>query len=100
MTDQCVVGGVVITGDCKSLAIAAKGVRFSHNARIFRLKGKGIARIHDYGRGDQLVSVQIDVPSDLNAEQKRLLKEYARISGRDSGPRGRSFMEKMARLFK
>jgi molecular chaperone DnaJ len=68
--------------------------------RIFRLRNKGIARLHDRGRGDQLVKVQIDVPTDLTAEQKRTLKEYSRVSGGESGPLGRAFAEKMRRVFK
>jgi len=68
--------------------------------KVFRLKGKGIARLHDYGRGDQLVRVQIDVPANLSAEQKRALKEYYKVSGESSGPLAKSFVEKMRRLFK
>lgn len=68
--------------------------------KIFRLRGKGVAHLHDYGRGDELVKVQVEVPTDLSAEQRRLLKEYAKVSGEYSGPLSRSFVEKMKRLFK
>ena len=72
----------------------------TQSGRIFRLKGKGIARLHEYGRGDELVKIHVETPTDLNSEQKRILKEFARVSGEDSGPLSRSFMEKMKRLFK
>ncbi len=72
----------------------------TQGGRMFRLRGKGIAHIHEHSRGDQMVKVQIDVPTDLTAEQRRLLKEFSRISGNDSGPMGRSFMEKMRRVFR
>jgi molecular chaperone DnaJ len=68
--------------------------------KVFRLRGKGIQRLHDYGRGDELVRVQIDVPANLSAEQKRVLKEYSKVSGESSGPLAKSFVEKMRRLFK
>jgi molecular chaperone DnaJ len=68
--------------------------------RVFRLRNKGIAHLHDRSRGDQLVRVQIDVPTDLTAEQRKALKEYARASGEESGPLHRSFVEKMKRLFR
>ena len=68
--------------------------------KIFRLRSKGVAHLHDYGRGDELVKVQVEVPTDLSAEQRRLLKEYAKVSGEYSGPLSRSFVEKMRRLFK
>ncbi len=68
--------------------------------RTFRLRNKGIAHLHDYGRGDELVKIQIDVPTDLTADQKKALKEYARVSDNGSGPLGKSFMDKMKKLFR
>ncbi len=71
----------------------------TQGGKAFRLRGKGIAHLHDYARGDQIVKVEIDVPADLTAEQKRALKEYARVSG-DGGPLSKSFVEKMRRMFR
>ncbi|MCX5686745.1 MAG: molecular chaperone DnaJ [Candidatus Omnitrophica bacterium] len=73
----------------------------TQGGRTFRLRGKGIAHLHDYGKGDELVRVQIDVPTELSSEQKRALKEYAKVSGDDGkGPLSRLFVEKMRRLFR
>ena len=72
----------------------------TQSGRVFRLRSKGIAHLHDYGRGDQLVKVQVEVPTDLTQEQKKALKEYAKASSQDSGPLSRSFAEKMKRLFR
>ncbi|MBN1526519.1 MAG: molecular chaperone DnaJ, partial [Candidatus Omnitrophica bacterium] len=72
----------------------------TQSGKIFRLRGKGVAHLHDYGRGDELVKVQVEVPTDLSAEQRRLLKEYAKVSGEYSGPLSRSFIEKMRKMFK
>jgi molecular chaperone DnaJ len=72
----------------------------TQGGKSFRLRNKGIAHLHDYGRGDQLVKVQIDVPSDPTQDQKRLLKEFARASERNPGPLAQTFMEKMKRLFR
>ena len=72
----------------------------TQGGKIFRLKGKGIAHLHDYGRGDQLAKVEIDVPTDLTAEQKRLLKEFAKASGDHPGPLSQSFIDKMKRMFR
>jgi molecular chaperone DnaJ len=68
--------------------------------RVFRLRGKGIQRLGEHDRGDQMVKVGIDVPTDLNAEEKRALKEYARVSEGDRGPLERSFAEKVKRMFR
>ena len=72
----------------------------TQGGKVFRLRGKGIAHLHDHGRGDQLVKVQIDVPADMTPEQKRLLKEFARASDKHPGPLEQSFMDKMKRMFK
>ena len=72
----------------------------THTGRVFRLRGKGVARLHEYGRGDQLVRVQVDVPTELSSEQKRILKELARASGQNPGPLAQSFIEKMKRMFR
>ena len=42
-----------------------------------RLRGKGIVSMKDAGKhGDQYVTIQIDVPKNLNSEAKRKLKEF------------------------
>jgi molecular chaperone DnaJ len=72
----------------------------TQSGRIFRLRGKGVPHLQDYGKGDELVKVQVEVPTELNAEQKNALKEYARVSGQGTGPLSKTFMEKMKRFFK
>ena len=72
----------------------------TQSGKAFRLKNKGIAHLHDYGRGDQLVKVEIDVPDNVTSEQKRLLKEFAKASGQNPGPLSQSFVEKMRRMFR
>ena len=55
----------------------------TENGQMFRLKGHGIPYLGSYGKGDQLVKVNISVPKKLTSRQKELLKEFARISGDD-----------------
>ncbi len=57
----------------------------------FRLRGKGIPLLQGRGRGDQFVTVRVQVPTSLNAEQKEALKAYAAAMGEDvpeSGVKG------------
>ena len=68
-----------IEGD-NSLTVPA-GTQSGH---IFRLKGKGIKRLDRRGTGDQLIKVHIKVPKNLNANQKKLLKEYEASLGENS----------------
>lgn len=64
----------------------------------FRLKAKGIAKLGSYGRGDQIVTVVVETPTRLTQRQKELLEEFAKISGQDVNPIGKSFFEKVRDL--
>ena len=51
---------------------------------IVKLKGKGLPRYGGYGRGDELVRINVKVPTKINDAQKALLKELdkeLRITG-------------------
>ena len=72
----------------------------TQSGKVFRLRGKGVAHLHDRGIGDEIVKVQVEVPTELNAEQKRLLKEFSSVSGENDGPLSRTFVEKMRRMFR
>ena len=51
----------------------------TENGHIFRMKGNGIPYLGSYGRGDQLVKVNIYVPKKLTPRQKELLAEFAKL---------------------
>ncbi len=53
----------------------------TQSGKIFRLREKGIPDVHARGIGDELVRVTVDIPVKLNAEQRRLMEEFARASG-------------------
>lgn len=43
----------------------------------FRMSGKGLAALEGRRRGDQLVRIVVETPTNLSDRQKRLLKEFA-----------------------
>jgi len=45
--------------------------------RLLRMRERGIPHLNGYGKGDQLVRVNVWVPSKLNAKEKELLKELS-----------------------
>lgn len=49
----------------------------------FRLRGKGIPELRGRGRGDQYVTVRVQVPTSLNGEQKEALRAFAQTMGED-----------------
>ncbi len=53
--------------------------RGTQNGRTFRLKGKGIAHLQGYGRGDQIIEVFVQIPTELTKKEEELLREFERI---------------------
>ncbi|HAP35607.1 MAG TPA: molecular chaperone DnaJ [Bacteroidetes bacterium] len=45
--------------------------------KMLRLKDKGIPHLNSYGRGDQLIQIQVWVPHKVNSHEKELLKELS-----------------------
>jgi molecular chaperone DnaJ len=48
----------------------------TQHGKSFRLKGKGIAHLRGFGRGDQFVEAQVVVPTNLTRKQEELLREF------------------------
>lgn len=65
----------------------------------FTLRGKGIPRLGRSGRGDQVVTIRVEIPSKLSARERELLQELAQIRGEpvDDAPKG--FFDKMRDAF-
>ena len=40
------------------------------------LRGKGVPRLHGYGRGDQEILIRVLVPRDLDEQQRRMLQDF------------------------
>ena len=49
----------------------------THAGKVLRLAGKGLPDVNGYGRGDELVVVDITIPSKLTSEEKRLVEQLA-----------------------
>ena len=62
----------------------------------FRLRGKGIPELRGRGRGDQYVTVRVQVPTSLNAEQKEALNAFGAAMGETVPEEGglKGFFEK------
>jgi molecular chaperone DnaJ len=78
----------------------------TQTGKVFRLRGKGIPRLRsdgsNSGRGDQLVYVQVEVPTNLTPRQRELMEELAETLGRDIQPQangGRGFFDRVMDFF-
>lgn len=66
---------------------------------VLRIKGKGIPHRIRGGRGDQLVEVSVEVPTELSARARELLEQLGREMGTDVHPQQKTFVEKLKDLF-
>ena len=65
----------------------------------FRLRHKGMPSLRGGNQGDQLLRVQVEVPQSLTSEQRKILEEFARVSGDAAEPTSKSFFEKAKKFF-
>ena len=71
----------------------------TQSGKVFRLRGKGISVYGGYGKGDQLVTVIVEVPQQISRRQRKLITELAQEIGDDAHPQQASFLRKFRGLF-
>ncbi len=57
----------------------------TQSGTIFRIKGKGMPKLHASGTGDLLVRANVKIPTSLTPRQRELLEELARDLGESAG---------------
>ena len=67
--------------------------------KIFRLRGRGIPHLRGSGTGDQLVTVSVQIPTRLNAEQRELFEQLAKTMDPDIKIQEQSFFDKLREVF-
>lgn len=71
----------------------------TQSGTTFRLRGKGMPQLRGGGQGDQLVRVNVEVPTSMTAEQRKALEEFARVCGDADHPVAKSWFEKAKKFF-
>ncbi|MBO7150450.1 MAG: molecular chaperone DnaJ [Clostridia bacterium] len=61
----------------------------------FTLRGKGVPDLHSKRRGDLIITVNVEVPKNLSSEQKKILQDFAKASGKDATEKRTSFLKKL-----
>jgi molecular chaperone DnaJ len=67
--------------------------------KVLRLKGKGFPEINGYGTGDQLVVVNVFVPTKLNSEEKATMEKLLDAENFKPNDKEKSFFDKMRDFF-
>jgi molecular chaperone DnaJ len=71
----------------------------TESGKIFRLRGKGIAVFGGVGKGDQLVTVVVEIPREVSKRQEELLHELAKETNDHALTERRRFLDKLRALF-
>ena len=74
--------------------------RGTQTGRVVRLRGRGVPHLEGRGRGDLLVQVVVDTPSDLSSAEEDLLRQLAAARGEDVAPADTGFFAKIKSAFK
>ena len=73
----------------------------TQSGKIFRLKGKGFPEVNGYGRGDQLIHVNVWTPQNFTHEEKEMLDRMNTSPNfkPQPGKSEKSFFEKVKEVF-
>jgi len=78
----------------------------TQTGKVFRLRGKGVPRLRsdgsNSGRGDQLVYIQVEIPTKLTERQRELFEELAESLGSEVQPQrnnGKGFFDRVMDFF-
>jgi len=63
--------------------------------KVIRMRGKGVPYLRSNGRGDQLVIVNVSIPTSVDAEQQDLLEKLGSSLGTEVVPQERGFFDKL-----
>jgi molecular chaperone DnaJ len=61
--------------------------------KVFHLKGKGVPHLHRSGRGNELVIVNVEIPTKLTKEQRELFEKLAESLGTTVHPKEKGFID-------
>ncbi len=63
----------------------------------FRMRGQGMPHLKGHGKGDELVKVSVEVPTNLSSKQRELIQQMNGTTPPINYPKYRRFLDKLAR---
>jgi len=80
-------------------AVSLKIPAATQGGSVFRIRGQGIPGLQSSSKGDILARVQVEVPTRLNADQRKALEHFAELCGEENTPLHKSFTDRLRDLF-
>ena len=78
---QAALGDLISIPTIEGKEVEFKVTPGTQSGTIFKLRGQGMNSVRHQGRGNMYVTVNVVVPKKLNSKQKKILKEFADVSG-------------------
>jgi molecular chaperone DnaJ len=82
--------------DCRTRVKVPEGAQ---TGRTVRLRGKGMPSLRGRERGDLVVELVVETPTNLTSKQKALLREFTESLGEAQNPRQAGFFDKARRFW-
>jgi len=71
----------------------------TQHGQVFRMRGHGVRNLRSGNRGDQQVRVELEIPKNLTAEQKKNLLKFSESMGESVQPQKKRFWDKAKDAF-
>jgi len=92
----CLMGGEKCDGQCRLTVKVPEGVQ---TGKTVRLKGRGMPSLRSRERGDLVVELFVETPTQLSARQKEIMREFADLTGEAQHPKSANFVGKAKRFW-
>src|SRR5215469_40626 len=71
----------------------------TQSGREFRLRGKGVPHLNSRGKGDLIVRIDVQTPTQLTKQQKELLRQLGETMAVEDAPQHAGVFEKVKEIF-
>lgn len=71
----------------------------TQSGKVLRIKGEGFPNIHGSGKGDLLIRVMVETPSNLSEEQRKLLEQFQALETPANFPKKKGFFSRLKDFF-
>jgi molecular chaperone DnaJ len=71
----------------------------TQTGHLIRMRGRGVPHVRGRGRGDLVVQVVVDTPTQLSKVQEDLLRQFAAESGEEVGPPDEGLLSRLRSAF-
>jgi molecular chaperone DnaJ len=92
----CLTGGENCDGECKMKVKVPEGVQ---TGKTIRLKGRGMPSLRSREKGDLVVELFVETPTQLTPRQRELMREFADLTAEAQHPKSANFVGKAKRFW-